>query len=96
LHRDYFISAPWRVFIFDNRVELISPGAIPNNLTIENIRNGESVFRNSFLVSFAVKELPYRGIGTGISRALAAVKDIEFESSHSNNQFVVRIPRKNV
>ncbi|HJW86752.1 MAG TPA: hypothetical protein VJ440_08980 [Candidatus Brocadiaceae bacterium] len=25
LHRDYFISAPWRVMLFDNRVELISP-----------------------------------------------------------------------
>ena len=42
LHRDYFISAPWRVMLFDNRIELISPGALPNNLTVENIRNGVS------------------------------------------------------
>ncbi|MDY0165666.1 MAG: putative DNA binding domain-containing protein [Thermoguttaceae bacterium] len=93
LHCDYFISAPWRVMIFDNRVELISPGALPNNLTVENIRNGVSNIRNPFLASFATKELPYRGIGTGIRRALAAVPELELESDHNMNQFTARIPR---
>lgn len=32
LHRADFISAPWRVFVFDNRVELIGPGSLPDNL----------------------------------------------------------------
>jgi ATP-dependent DNA helicase RecG len=58
LHRDYFISAPWRVFIFDNRIELISPGALPNALTVDNIRNGVSLIRNPLIASFATKELP--------------------------------------
>lgn len=94
LHRDYFISAPWRVMLFDNRIELISPGALPNNLTIENIRNGVSNIRNPLIASFATKELPYRGIGTGILRALAAVPDLELESDHERNLFTARIPRK--
>jgi ATP-dependent DNA helicase RecG len=94
LHRDYFISAPWRVMIFDGRVELISPGALPNNLTIENIRNGVSVIRNPLIASFATKELPYRGIGTGILRAMAAVPDLVLESDHERNLFIARIPRK--
>jgi len=96
LHRDYFISAPWRVMIFENRVELISPGALPNNITVENIRNGVSVIRNPLIASFATKgdELPYRGIGTGIRRALAAVPDLELESDYSRNLFTVRIPRR--
>jgi ATP-dependent DNA helicase RecG len=96
LHRDYFVSAPWRVMMFDNRIELISPGALPNNLTVENIRSGVSVIRNPLLASFATKgdELPYRGIGTGIRRALAAVPDLEFESDHERNLFTARIPRK--
>jgi len=95
LHRDYFISAPWRVMLFDNRIELISPGALPNNLTIENIRNGVSIIRNPLIASFATKgnELPYRGIGTGIRRALAAVRDLELESDHERNLFIARIPR---
>jgi len=94
LHRDYFISAPWRVMIFDNRIELISPGALPNNLTIANIRNGVSNIRNPMIASFATKELPYRGIGTGIRRALAAVPELQLESDHDLNQFTARIARK--
>lgn len=96
LHRDYFISAPWRVFLFDNRIELISPGALPNNLTVANIRNGVSVIRNPLIASYATKgdELPYRGIGTGVRRALAAVPAIELESDHERNLFTARIPRK--
>ncbi len=96
LHRDYFISAPWRVMLFDNRIELISPGALPNNITVENIRNGVSVIRNPLIASFATKanELPYRGIGTGILRALAAVPELELESDQDRNLFTARIPRK--
>ena len=96
LHRDYFISAPWRVMLFDNRIELISPGSLPNNLTIENIRNGVSVIRNPLLASFATKggELPYRGLGTGVRRALAAVPNLELESDHDRNLFTARIHRK--
>ncbi len=94
LHRDYFISAPWRVMLFDDRIELISPGALPNNLTVENIRNGVSNIRNPLIASFATKELPYRGLGTGIRRALAAVPTLELESDHDCNLFTARIPRK--
>jgi ATP-dependent DNA helicase RecG len=95
LHRDYFVSAPWRVMIFDNRIELISPGALPNNLTIENIRNGVSNIRNPLIASFATKELPYRGIGTGIRRAVAAVPELVLESDPAGNLFTARIPRRN-
>jgi ATP-dependent DNA helicase RecG len=94
LHRDYFISAPWRIMIFDDRIELISPGALPNNLTIENISNGVSVIRNPLIASFATKELPYRGIGTGILRAMAAAPDLMLESDHERNLFIARVPRK--
>jgi len=94
LHRDYFISAPWRILMFDNRIELISPGSLPNNLTVENIRSGVSNIRNPLIASFATKELPYRGIGTGIRRALAAVPDLQLESDHERNLFTATIPRE--
>lgn len=94
LHRDYFISAPWRLMIFDNRVELISPGMLPNNLTVENIRYGISIIRNPLIASFAIKELPYRGTGTGILRALKHAPDLEIESDPERNLFIARIPRR--
>ena len=72
VHRDYVIQAPVRLFMLDDRVEITSPGNLPNHLTVEKIRAGNSVIRNPVLASFAAKGvLPYRGLGTGIRRALA-------------------------
>ncbi|MBU4304309.1 MAG: putative DNA binding domain-containing protein [Candidatus Omnitrophica bacterium] len=94
IHRDYFISAPIRVFVFRNRVEIISPGHLPNNLTIENIKSGNSNIRNPILASYATKMLPYRGLGTGIRRALQKYPEIDFENDFDGNQFKVIIKRK--
>jgi len=86
-HRDYFISAPVRVFVLDDRVEIISPGHLPNNLTIENIKAGNSNTRNATLASFANHILPYRGYGSGILRALAAYPTIDFVDDRHGNMF---------
>ena len=94
IHRDYFISAPVRVFIFRNRVEVISPGHLPNNLTIENIKAGNSNTRNPILASFANHILPYRGYGSGIIRALAKYPDIDFYDDRDGNLFKVTLKRR--
>lgn len=94
IHRDYFVSAPVRVFIFADRVEIISPGKLPNNLTIENIKSGNSNIRNPILASFAAKILPYRGLGNGILRTLRAYPDIEFVEDKAGNFFKVVLKRK--
>jgi ATP-dependent DNA helicase RecG len=57
VHRDYLVSAPVRLFIFDNRIEIVSPGHLPNNLTVEKIRTGNSNIRNPILVSYVAKGL---------------------------------------
>lgn len=87
VHRDYFVSAPIRAFILDDRVEIISPGHLPNNLTVENIKTGNSVTRNPMLASFANHLLPYRGYGSGILRALAAHPAIDFVDDRDGNLF---------
>lgn len=48
IHRDYFISAPIRIFVFVDRIEIISPGHLPNSLTVENIKRGNSVPRTIY------------------------------------------------
>jgi ATP-dependent DNA helicase RecG len=74
-------------FVFNNRIEIISPGHLPNNLTIENIKHGNSNIRNPILASFATKILPYRGLENGIRRALKAYKHIEFTDDRDGNLF---------
>ncbi len=93
IHRNYYINSPIRLFIFDNRVEILSPGKLPNTLTVEKIKYGLSVARNPVLNSFAAKILPYRGIGTGILRAYKAFPDIEFENNVEMDQFKAIIYR---
>jgi ATP-dependent DNA helicase RecG len=94
VHRDYFVSAPVRVFLFKDRVEIVSPGHLPNNLTLENILAGNSNIRNPILVSFASRILPYRGIGSGIRRALRLYPEIQFSDDKDGDKFVVTIARK--
>lgn len=94
IHRDYFITAPIRIFIFNNRIEIISPGHLPNNLTIENVKSGNSNIRNPILASFATKLLPYRGLGNGIRRAIKAYPDIDFIDDRDGNMFKAIIKRR--
>ncbi len=96
IHRDYFISAPVRVLVFADRVEIISPGHLPNNLTIENIKAGNSNIRNPILASFAAKLLPYRGLGSGLLRALRAWPHIELIDDRTGNFFKAMVKRPNV
>ena len=94
-HRDYLISAPIRLFIFDDRIEIISPGHLPNNLTVEKIRAGNSNIRNPILVSYIAKGLlPYKGIGSGIRRALHDWPDIDFLDDRGGCIFTVTVYRK--
>lgn len=87
LHRDYFLDDSIKLFVFDNRIEIISPGVLPNNLTVEKIRLGNSNMRNPVLASFGTFVLPYRGAGTGIRRALKAWPEIELDNSEDLNAF---------
>ena len=93
LHRNYLLSAPIRLLLFDDRIEIVSPGALPNHLTVERIRRGNSSIRNAVLVSFAANGLlPYRGIGTGIRRALELYAGIEFYNDPRGELFRAIIP----
>ena len=93
VHRDYFKNAPIRLFIFDDRIEIISPGKLPNNLTVEEIKFGNPVIRNNQIVSFSIHTLPFSGLGSGIKRALAEQPNIELINDIEGEQFRVIIPR---
>lgn len=93
VHRDYSKNSPVRVMIFDERIEIVSPGSLPNSLTIENIKMGNAVVRNNLLVSYCSKLMIYRGFGSGITRALKSQPNIELINDSEGEQFRVIIPR---
>ena len=92
-NRHYFISAPIRVLVFADRVEISNPGHLPNHLTVEQIRYGLSNLRNPLLASHATHLLPYRGLGSGIPRAFKTSPSIELVADRASNQFKAIIPR---
>lgn len=92
-HRDYSKNSPIRLLVFDDRVEIVSPGALPNSLTVENIKMGNAVVRNPLVASYCAKTMAYRGLGSGIVRALKAQPDIVFENDSAGEQFRVVVPR---
>lgn len=96
LHRSYVIEAPLRVFIFDNRIEIHSPGLLPEGVNLENILHGASVPRNKLLFNHGINLLPYTGAGSGITRALKFTPDIKFVNDETLNEFVVTMEREGV
>jgi ATP-dependent DNA helicase RecG len=97
VHRDYLITAPIRLFIFDDRIEIISPGHLPNNLTVAKIKTGNSNIRNPILVSYVAKGLlPYRGLGSGIKRAMESWPEIDFVDDRDGCLFTATIRRSEV
>ena len=93
VHRSLNMKAPVRIFIFDNRVEIHSPGALPNVLTIEDIKAGTSMPRNMFLFNNAIYLLPYTGVGSGITRALDEDINVTFMNNNKAQEFVITVWR---
>lgn len=79
--------------LFDNRVEIISPGCLPDGLTVESIKLGSAVVRNPFIANFCAKTMPYRGLGSGIIRALQEEPNIKFINEPVGMQFISVINR---
>lgn len=94
VHRSLNLKAPVRIFIFDNRVEIHSPGALPNGLTIEDIKAGTSMPRNMFLFNNAIYLLPYTGVGSGITRALGEGVNVTFTNNARAQEFVITMWRE--
>ena len=93
VHRSLNATAPIRIFIFDDRVEMHSPGTLPNGLSVDDIVVGTSMPRNMFLFTNAIHLLPYTGAGSGMLRALSENMKVSFINNDRTNEFVITINR---
>lgn len=83
IHRDYFTSASIRLMIFSDRIEIASPVHLPDSLDVTAILQR----RNPTLTEHAAHLLPYRGMGSGIARALQQWPRIDLLDDPRGNQF---------
>ncbi len=87
VHRDYYINSSIKIFMFHNRIEIVSPGKLTNSLTVEKIKSGISIHRNPILNSICKNVLPYSGYGSGIKRALSINPNIDFVNDTNKEEF---------
>lgn len=80
LHRDYGISDYVHVRIFDNRIEIDSPGRLHGHVTVENILSERSA-RNPLIQRIINKfpDAPNQDIGEGLNSAFAAMEEVRLK-----------------
>lgn len=97
-HRDYAVPAPVRVIVFDDRVEVRTPGGLPNSVALEALRSGVHVLRNPAIYNVFLKLGFVTDAGSGIPRVIRLVCTAtgrEPELRMEGGEFVVAIPRNN-
>lgn len=92
-HRDYTISgAAVRLFLFNNRLEIRSPGGLPNTLTVENMLYRQFT-RNQMIASFLTGYGYMERRGKGILRMIKLCQAngilCDFSPTPDKNEFVV-------
>ncbi|RLG30771.1 transcriptional regulator [Methanosarcinales archaeon] len=95
VHRDYFINAPIFINVFKNRLEIISPGILPNTITEDNIRYGVHIERNPAILSFLErdKKFRYSGRGSGVPRMiwLCRESDVKLDMVNDRNKQIFKV-----
>lgn len=80
LHRDYSIPTDIQIRIFDNRVEIESPGKLPGHVTTENILDAQAA-RNPKIVRLINKfpNAPNKDVGEGLNTAFEAMTKLRLK-----------------
>ncbi len=80
LHRDYSITTDIQIRIFDNRIEIESPGKLPGHITVENILD-EQFARNPKIVRLINKfpNPPNKDVGEGLNTAFDAMRQLRLK-----------------
>lgn len=74
-HRDYTIHGPVRLFVFEDRIDLHTPGRPPNGVDVEAMRAGVHVVRNPTLYARLSDAGLVTRAGTGIRRITRLVRE---------------------
>jgi predicted HTH transcriptional regulator/superfamily II DNA or RNA helicase len=77
IHRDYRLNQDVQMLIFDNRLEIISPGLFPGRITAANIQKAGSLARNPLIARTLrdFPEPPSADAGEGVPMMFSIMKD---------------------
>ena len=95
-HRDYmFTGTDLEVSLYEDRIEVISPGKLPNGVTVENIKHGRRVRRNDTLTDI-LRDYHYiehlgMGVPNKIIRSMREHNGTEPDLIEDADRFTVRL-----
>lgn len=97
VHRDYSISASTLVSIFDDRIEFVSAGGLPEGIEIDDIMLGLSVCRNPKLAAVFYRLELIEAYGTGIPKIMKAYSGylVKPRIEATSNAFKITLPNCN-
>lgn len=100
-HRDYTISNPVIIYIYDNRLVFESPGELLSTISIDALRNGEGVHesRNSNIARVLRENKYMRELGEGIRRIIDLMESQELEKPNiesKNGIFMISLSHKSI
>ena len=98
VHRTWDVNANIRIFMFFDRIEIISPGGLPNGITKEEYLHGYiSILRNPIIANVFFRLHLIEIFGTGIRRIMEAYADRLIKPSFeiTENSVKVTLPAIN-
>jgi len=76
IHRDYSISDDVQILIYDNRIEVLSPGKLPGYVTLSNILHSRFARNHKLVRTLSkYKNAPNKDIGEGLNTAFEKMKE---------------------
>ena len=89
------------LLIFDNRIEVKSPGALLSTLTLEQLKRleGDHESRNSLIAKVLRENKFMRELGEGLKRIFELMRENELDApelSNDGNAFAITLPNKSI
>lgn len=80
VHRNYHINSPIKIAIYDNRIEIFSPGVFPGPLDVRNLKSGLTYIRN-FTICKVMREAGYiEKLGSGFAALFQSYEEAKLKT----------------
>lgn len=97
VHRDYSFRASTLISVYDDRIEFVSVGGLPNGIALDDILLGLSVCRNPKLAAVFYRLKLIEAYGTGMPKIFKAYEGsgLEPKVEVTGNAFKIMLPNRN-
>lgn len=98
VHRDYSFSASTLISVYDDRIEFVSVGGLPDGIALEDILLGLSVCRNPKLAAIFYRLKLIEAYGTGMPKIMKAYQGSALtpKIEVTSNAFKITLPNRNI